>query len=617
MTKGVQKMLTWKNRQFYLNDEPFEIHSGAIHYFRSLPDKWPELLQKLKNCGMNTVETYCAWNLHEEYPTQFDFEGRLDVGHFIDLAAEIGLYVIMRPGPFICAEWEAGGLPAWLLRDENFRARTDEGEYLNYVKRYFDELMPHLISRMETRGGNIIMFAAENEYGSFGNNTNYMNKCVNLLKSYGVDVPIITADGHTMPFLQGGHADDCLCGLDFGYDGNIIEEHYESQAILQPNAPFFHIEHWVGMFSHWGEPSQHYGTQHVENEVKHHLEHGNSFNLYMFHGGTNFGFTSGANGGGMDIEDNHKKCRYLPDVTSYDYDALLTEWGEVTPKYLAVQNVMSKHLGVKLPENKPVPLMSLGEIPLTQTADLFNQIEAIGGQHTSSCIHGMEYYGQNQGYILYRTYAYPRKGAQVLHISGIADHVHIYFNGIHRGTIYRNDEKQSLELGDWFEEGGTLDLLVGALGRLNFGPDMLRGDRKGILDQVYISHYRGPRQALCNWEVYTLPMDNLDKLTFQDSDCITTMPSFFKGTFKTDKQHDCFVHPEGFTKGFIVVNGFNLGRYWNIGPQLSLYLPGSILKAENEIIIFDEEPVSNPKLVIKDEHIISSMSTDVGPVTIV
>lgn len=278
---------------------------------------------------------------------------------------------------------------------------------------------------------------------------------------------------------------------------------------------------------------------------------------------------------------------------------------------------MSEHLGKELPQNPPVPLMSLGQIPMTEMADLFGQLSAISTHHTSSCLHGMEYYGQNQGYILYRTQIYPRKGAQRLWFSGLADHVHVFMNGSYHGSVYRNDEKQYIELGDWFDCGGTLDLLVCALGRINFGPDFLRGDRKGILDQVYVSHYRGPRQSLFDWDVYTLPMESLEALSFDTPASPTSTPTFFRGTFHTEEQKDCFVHPEGFTKGFIVVNGFHLGRYWSIGPQLSLYLPASILREENEIIVFDEYTVKEPKLSILDTHIISSMSTDIGPETIV
>lgn len=609
-------MFTWKGKEFYLNDTPFKIHGAGMHYFRSLPDRWPEYLKKIKDCGFNTVETYCAWNLHEEEPEQFDFSGRLDVAHFIDLAAEAGLYVIMRPGPFICAEWEFGGLPAWLLRDENMRLRTDEGEYLNYVRRYFDQLMPKLVDRMETRGGNIIMFAAENEYGSFGNSTAYMNKCVDLLKSYGVDVPIVTADGHSRMFLQGGHADDTLCCLDYGYSGEILDEHYTDYEELYPDTPYFHIEHWVGMFSHWNEPAQCYDTRHVEKEIRQHLAHDDNFNLYMFHGGTNFGFMRGANRFSTDPQDP-LKLRYLPDTTSYDYDALLTEWGEITPKYLAVQKAMSEHLGVELPVPDPVPVQNIGPIAMTSYAGLFDHLDKIGTHHTSSVLHGMEYYGQNYGYILYRTRLQVKQPVDMLCFSGLADRVHIYFNGIYRGTLYRNDARQVIDVDGWMNEGGTLDLLVDNMGRVGFGPDMHRGDRKGILDYVYITHNGGPRQMLTNWEVYTLPMKNVTDLTFTDQSSGSVLPGFWRGIFHADSQKDCFVHPDGFTKGFIVVNGFHLGCYWNVGPQLSLYLPGSLLKEENEIIVFDEEPVQNPALTIRDQHILASKKTDIGPATIV
>ena len=599
-------MVTWNNKKFYIDGEPVEIHSGSIHYFRSLPEKWPDLLLKLKQCGFNTVETYCAWNLHEEEPEQFDFSGRLDVVRFIELAEELGLYVIVRPGPYICAEWELGGLPAWLLKDEGRRLRTDEGDYLSYVKRYFDRLMPLLLPHQQTRGGKIILFSVENEYGSFGNSTPYMNACADLLKSYGVDVPLITCDGHTDMFLSGGHADDCLMTLDFGYDnGQLLPIHTQALEERQPEAPFFHAEHWIGMFSHWDEPFIGYGVEETAEEVKRHLEVGGSLNLYMFHGGTNFGFTNGANDAGPG---------YQPDVTSYDYDAPLTEWGDITPKYLAIQKVMSEHLGKELPVPERVPTMSLGRIELTETAPLFDNLDALGERHHSSCLHGMEYYGQNYGYILYRT-QYPASEASRMVFSGVADRVRVYLNGIFRGVIYRNDEQHVLE-GDWIGEGGTLELLVENMGRINFGPWMDRGDRKGLLNHVFISGPGCPRQGLNNWEVITLPMKDLSALSF-GSDEPAGRPLFYRGTFHADEQKDCFVHPDGFDKGFIFVNGFNLGRYWEVGPQRSLYLPGSILKEENEIILYAETPSATRELSILDTHILAETRTDEGPVTIV
>lgn len=566
---------------------------------------------------MNAVETYCAWNLHEPFQGEFDFTGRLDIERFIQIATELGLYVIVRPGPFICAEWEFGGLPGWLLADERMRLRTDEGEYLDYVKKYLKHLMPHIVPYQETRGGNVILIAAENEYGSFGNSTKYMNQCVDILIECGVDVPIFTADGHTDMFLNGGHADGTLCALDFGYDGGILKsEHTEALWKRQPDAPAFHVEFWIGMFSHWGRPAQSYKSEYVAEELKKHLEQHMSFSLYMFHGGTNFGFTNGAN---MFLEDAERKRHYtyLPDVTSYDYDALLTEWGEITPKYLAVQKIMSEHLGVTLPIPEPVPLMSLGDVELTEEASLFDNLTQIGSHYTSSYPHNMEYYGQNYGYILYRTKVCPTERIHMLAIDGVADRALIYFNGIYRGTIHRNDEKDYLEVDGWMDEGGMLDILVENQGRVNFGPELDKGDRKGILKHVLVYQKCGPCQALYNWDVYTLPMEQLDGLQYDSNkDTLADRPVFYKGHFKAEEKKDCFIHPDNFTKGFIVVNGFNLGRYWEIGPQRSLYLPGSILKDENEIIVFDEKPSSNPVISIKDYHILDSMKTDEGPETI-
>lgn len=610
-------MVTWKDRKFYINDEEIEIYAGSIHYFRSMPDKWYDLLLKLKNCGLNAVETYCPWNLHEPYQGEYDFSGRLDIERFIQIATELGLYVIVRPGPFICAEWEFGGLPGWLLADERMRLRTDEGEYLDYVKKYFKHLMPHIVPYLETRGGNVILVAAENEYGSFGNSTQYMNKCVDMLMECGVDVPIFTSDGHMQMFLDGGHADGCLCALDFGYTQGVLnDDHTYALWKRQPDAPAFHVEFWIGMFSHWGRPAQSYKPEYVAEELQKHLEQHMSFSFYMFHGGTNFGFTNGAN---MFIEDPEQKRHYtyLPDVTSYDYDALLTEWGEITPKYLAVQKIMSKHLGVELPIPEPVPLVSLGDVKLAESAELFENLTRIGAHYTSSYIHNMEYYGQNYGYILYRTKVHPTDRVYMLALEGVADRALIYFNGIYRGMIHRNDEKDYIDVDGWMDEGGILDILVENQGRVNFGPEMDKGDRKGILKHVIMFQKFGPSHILYNWDIYTLTMEQLEQLEYKvNNEPIADRPVFYKGTFKAEEKKDCFIHPDNFTKGFIVVNGFNLGRYWEIGPQRSLYLPGSILKDENEIIVFDEKPSENPVISIRDYHILDSMKTDEGPETI-
>lgn len=613
--RGEKIMLTWKDRQFYINEEPINIYSGAVHYFRSMPDKWYDILLKLKNCGLNTVETYCPWNLHEAKPGEYDFSGSLDVERFIETAKELGLYVIVRPGPYICAEWDFGGIPAWLLADECMRFRTDEGKYLDYVKHYFDQLIPRLLPHLETHGGNVIMMAAENEYGSFGNNSRYMNKCAMMLREFGVDVPIFTSDGHTGMFLEGGHADNCLSTINFGYDkGELTSEHTKSLWERQPDAPAFHMEFWIGMFGHWGEPLQSYKTEYVAEEVRKHLEQNVNFNLYMFHGGTNFGFMNGANYFWLH-PDGKSRFTYLADVTSYDYDALLTEWGEITPKYLAVQKAMSEHLGVELPVPQPVPTMSLGDIELTEQAGLFNNLTNIGNHCLSVNPHNMEYYGQDYGYILYRTHIKAFKGIHILAIYGLADRAQVYFNGTYRGVINRNDEKQYLDVNGWMDEGGVLDILVENQGRINYGHYVDKGDRKGILDSVIMYQLGGPGQILYNWDVYCLPMKKLECLEFGKIQ--ETQPVFYRGTFQAKEKKDCFVHLDNFTKGFVMVNGFNLGRYWEIGPQRSLYLPASILKDENEMIVFDEKQTERPIVSIKDYHILDYIVTEDNPTTII
>lgn len=603
---------SWKNKNFYLNEEPFKIYSGAVHYFRSLPEQWRDILQKLKDMGLNTVETYCAWNLHERERGKYDFSGRLDFGKFLSIAQEVGLYAIVRPGPFICAEWEFGGLPAWLLRNENVRIRTQDPAYTEPVTAYMDELIPKLLPHLITNGGNVLMVAAENEYGSFGNDGAYMEWCARLLEERGVDVPIFTSDGHNRMYLNGGHAGERLCCLDFGFAEGITDQYNDLDEYM-PDAPRMCAEHWIGQFTQWGVPAKTYSAQTVAKEVEDNLRLGANFNLYMFHGGTNYGFYNGANIFGQKPHDP-RETTYFADTTSYDYGAPLTEWGECTPKYFAIQAVMEKHLGKKLPTPAPVPVQNIGEVKLQYAGDLFSNLQNIGACHASNQLYSMEHFGQSVGYILYRTKIQGIHSPTYLVFGTVHDRMQIFFNGVYRGTIHRNDEKQFIECSDWLTEGGTLDLLVENMGRVNFGMSLLLGDRKGILDYVWVIGIC--RQFLTDWEIYTLPMDSLERLQTSEEKKDGRL-CFYRGVFQAPEKKDCFIHPDGFTKGFIMVNGFNLGRYWNIGPQKSLYLPYPILKDENEIIVFDEEPVDDPVINILDHHILDQIKEDGTPDVIV
>ncbi len=607
-------MVEWKNKSFYIDGEPTRIFSGAIHYFRSFKQQWYDLLLKLKNAGLNTVETYCCWNLHEPKRGEFCFEGNLDIDYFIKTAQELGLYVIVRPGPYICAEWEYGGLPGWLLGEDGIRVRTTDERYISALKSYFDELMPRIVPHLQTNGGNVILVAAENEYGSFGNSREYMNLCAAMLKDYGVDVPLFTADGHSPLFIDGGQTDNHLIALDFGYDRSMPKSHFDEQQRRQPDSPMFHVEHWIGMFAHWGEGYINYDTETVANEVRGHLEENVDFNLYMFHGGTNYGFTNGAND--FVITDGEReRVGYAPDITSYDYDAPLNEWGECTEKYFAIQREMEKYYGYELPKPEPIELQSLGEVECNECAGLFDNLDAIGTKHHSCTPLSMEHFGQCFGYILYRHVINTDVKPEKLVFGSFADRLHVYFDGVYIDTLYRNDARRHVEIGDWFKKGGRLDILVENLGRINFGPEMCVGDRKGILDYVYITYKWGPRQLLNEWDIFTLPMENLERIDYCGVN--KGQPAFYRGHFKAEKKKDCFVHLDGFKKGFVVVNGFNLGRFWDIGPQLSLYLPWPLLRDDNEIIVFSEEPSDRPVISIRDYHIIDSVKATEGPETIV
>ncbi|MDD6683930.1 MAG: beta-galactosidase [Clostridiales bacterium] len=608
-------MLTHKDNQFYLNGEKFDIHSGAVHYFRSFPEQWEGLLTKLKNCGLNTVETYCCWNMHEPEEGKFCFEGMLDIERFIQTAQKVGLYVIIRPGPYICAEWDLGALPGWLLKDPDIRLRSKEPSYFSKVENYMAQLMKHVTPYLETKGGPVIMMMVENEYGSFGNDLEYMNESARLLRKLGVDIALGTADGHTLMHLNGGHTDYSYLGIDFGYTHNLPDTHLQPALSLRPDEPLLHAEHWIGQFAHWGNKPQAYAAEYVANEVKEHLEKHVNFNLYMFHGGTNWGFNAGANSVIVDVKGDPNKRVFAPDITSYDYDAPLNEWGDCTPKYFAIQKEMEKHLGVTLPKPAPIETQVIGKVALNETASLFDNLENIGGHFTAINPRCMEHYGQSQGYILYRAQITTKQKVKTLIFTDVKDRAHVYFNGVLRGVIDRNDEKQYMDVDGWMDEGGTLELLVDNLGHINFGPDMLLGDRKGICGHVIMANLPSPRQVIFNWDVYTLPMNNLQLLEYKGEG---RKPAFYRGTFKAEKKLDCFIHLDHFTKGFVTVNGFNLGRFWNVGPQQSLYLPWPLLKDENEIIVFDEEGcLGTPEVEITDQHILNSFKSNAEAETVV
>ena len=566
-----------RDRHFYIGDEKITILAGAIHYFRVVPEYWEDRLRKLKSCGLNTVETYVAWNMHEPRPGEFNFSGLADLVGFIRLAQELDLYVMVRPGPYICSEWDLGGLPAWLLKDPAMQLRCCYKPYLEAVDRFFDQLIPKLAPLQTTRGGPIIMIQVENEYGSYGNDSQYLAYLRDGLIGRGIDVPLFTSDGGTDWMLQGGTLPDVFKTVNFG---SRPKENFQKLLEYQPNQPLICMEFWNGWFDHWGEEHHTRDPRDVANTVQEMLDLGASFNLYMFHGGTNFGFYNGANHGG----------KYEPTITSYDDDALISECGELTPKYHAVREALQKAgYDTDYPIPEPIPKVAYGKVHLRGAVSLFEAAPQLANKYVSVYPQPMEMFEQNFGFILYRTKVSGPRIGQKLEILDLCDRAYIFLNQEYQGVMMRS-EQNSLQL--TIPPGGaTLDILVENMGRINYGP--LLHDRKGITHGVLLQN-----QFLYHWEVFTLPLDNLQVLKFEQEVDDQKVPGFYQGTFEVQGRSDTFVRLPGWVKGVCFVNGFNLGRYWERGPQQTLYLPAPLLRdGTNEIVIFELEQVPGSRTI--------------------
>lgn len=594
-------MLEIKNKKFYMGSKPFDIYSGAMHYFRTVPEYWEDRLTKLKAAGFNTVETYVCWNLHEKKPGEFDFSGILDIEKYLEIAQKVGLYAIVRPGPYICAEWDFGGLPAWLLKDKNMQIRCMYPDYLKCVERFYKELLARLVPHLESHGGNIIAMQVENEYGSYGNDKDYLRYVEKLTRDCGIDCLLFTSDGNTNNMISGGSLPDIYKVLNFGSRSRTA---FNVLKGFENDGPNMCGEFWCGWFDHWRDKHHTRNSLEIVNEIKGFIDNGASFNMYMFHGGTNFGFTAGAN--------HNQGHGYEPTVTSYDYCAMLTEWGDYTPAYHAVRKLLCEKQGIEPPELPESPkLQSIGKVELTETASLFENLDNIGEKHHVPVPEGMEYFGQNFGLIYYETTLKGKYNASPMYVKNVHDFAEVYFDGEKKTsidrTLYSVEGKTTLKDVIFKKKKGEsspflmpalsgerkIGVLVDTMGRVNYGENML--DRKGISD-IYLGI-----QRLMNYDVWTLPLDNLDKLKYSSS-VKKEEPVFLKGSFKTDSKADCFVHLDGFNRGCVYINGFNLGRFWKVGPQKSLYIPGTLLKDENEIIVFNIGGYSKPTVSITDKH---------------
>ncbi|MGO4696435.1 beta-galactosidase family protein [Paenibacillus sp. 2TAB26] len=576
-----------QGNQFLYEDKPITILSGAIHYFRVIPGYWKDRLLKLKACGFNTVETYVAWNMHEPQEGKFCFTGMADIVAFIEIAAELELHVIVRPSPYICAEWEFGGMPAWLLAEDGMRLRCYDELFLSKVDAYYDVLLPMLKPLLCTNGGPIIAMQIENEYGSYGNDLKYLEHIKESMISRGMDVLLFTSDGPEDFMLQGGMIPGVLETVNFG---SRTEEAFNSLKQVQPDKPLMCMEYWNGWFDHWNKPHHTRDAQEAVQVFEDMLNAGGSVNFYMFHGGTNFGFYNGAN--------NHGK--YEPTVTSYDYDSPLTEWGDITEKYVLLRELIAKHFGTALmPLPEPVRKMGYGDVQMKPVAPLFDVLPLLSTPVQRACPEPMEKLGQDYGFILYTTkVSGPRLNCSLV-LQEVHDRALVFLDGEYKGVIERWDP-QPIEF-DVPEGGADLRILVENMGRTNYGP-YLR-DYKGITEGVRLGF-----QFLFDWTIHSLPLHNIAQLeqapAAEERVQDINGPTFYQGSFHIEQESniaDTFLALEGWTKGIVFVNGFNLGRYWEAGPQKTLYVPGPLLRTgANEIVVFELHGAKTLQVTLQD-----------------
>ena len=581
-------VITVKDDKFLMDGKPYRIISGAMHYFRIVPEYWEDRLEKLKACGFNTVETYTCWNLHERKEGQFDFSGILDIEKYIEIATELGLNVIVRPGPYICAEWEFGGLPGWLLKYPDMSLRSSDPLYIEKVKPYYKQLLSRIKPHLATNGGNVVMMQVENEYGSYGNDKEYLKEVEKIYRENGIDCLLFTSDGPTEWMLAGGTLDHLLAVANFG--SHPVENFAELRKFRQ-DGPLMCGEFWSGWFDHWGDSHHTRTTEDIAKDTKDLLESGASFNFYMFHGGTNFGFCNGA---------NHIKGDYQPTITSYDYCAPLTESGDMTETYYKIQQMFSEYTGQPISDLKVEnqPKKAYGTLKLTHYAPLLEQKTQIVQPVLSPQPRTMEQLGQDFGYILYSTVLNGPITDLKLSLGKVHDRAQIFVNGEFKGYEERTHHKDEIVISVPKGETAQLDILVENMGRINYGEKLF--DRKGILDGVRLG-----AQFHFGWENYCFTMEDLSALSWDEIDANTpkNKPAFFKGMLNIEnKPCDTFVKLDGFTKGFVKVNGFNIGRYFNpAGPQKTLYIPAPLLKqGENEIVVFESDGFTSPVIEFKD-----------------
>lgn len=603
ITKGRSFEIDYDNNQFLKDGLPFSYVSGEMHYFRIPKAYWRDRLEKLKAAGCDTVCTYVEWSLHEPSPGNYHFTGEQDISEYFNIAQELGLNVILRPGPYICAERDFGGYPAWLLtKNPKMKLRTSDPTHTFFVAKWFKVLMEKIRPHLYGNGGNIIMVQVENEYGSYPvHDANYLIWLRDLLRSYiGVAAVLFTTDGPSASMVSRGQIPGVLSTIDFGPTNNTMANMFRELRKIQPNGPLVNSEFYVGWISYWGRPLAQTDTAPIVNTITSLMKNNVSFSMYMIHGGTNFGFTAGSG------SDSH----YIADITSYDYDAPISEAGDLTPKYEAIRDTILKNRNLSSPLTieKVKKKGNYGKLELKPICSLFSC--PIGIEYPSSEYPvTFEDLGQRYGFMSYSTFLeIEPQDPSVLQVN-VRDRAIVYLDDVEAGTLQYTVINE-LPLPPRYKKGQRLRLLIENMGRRNY--QMLSDCTKGLIDNATVDG-----SVLKNWEVKGYPFNSEDIAALDDLEPTekVSFPGVFRGQFtlkKNEEPLDTFISMENWGKGIVFINEYNLGRYWKVGPQVTLYVPGCYLRkypanntvtvvelhyanADASVILVDKPIFSNPK----------------------